>query len=380
MSETPQKDDKVIVLGRNRPRLTKIMSLLRDEECGNDNSHQPSVEYVPCLAAMDSYQDESGATIPYLAQMVHMKDSGETSSMTDLLDDDDFRNFLKCVIMVGYEWHPDNQPHIEKYFAMYQQPMDGADDDIDDNCIKVVCVQPNEEYGSLQEEMDAFKALGDDRKAEATANGTMGPGKMARFVREAYAKVVVGNSGTLGDMEDIKESGEMIEEAVAATDDPSSLGEPTFTPRLYIDPNKPMFACRMCRTILFGEDHLADNHVQSQHAFRKFHHNKNKKPQQTCQSLFCDDAVLPQFHSDTDHSDMEGRLQCPHCDHKLGHWNWSGAQCSCGTWVVPAIQIPLSKVDTIQPQTQQTNDNGSGNAAVGATTMVSPVITPILPR
>lgn len=28
-----------------------------------------------------------------------------------------------------------------------------------------------------------------------------------------------------------------------------------------------------------------------------------------------------------------------------------GAQCSCGTWLTPAIQVPLSKVDIVNPCT-----------------------------
>lgn len=48
---------------------------------------------------------------------------------------------------------------------------------------------------------------------------------------------------------------------------------------------------------------------------------------------------------------VEGKFGCPKCDTKIGTWNWSGAQCSCGTWVVPAIQVPRSKVDLVPPQT-----------------------------
>jgi len=41
----------------------------------------------------------------------------------------------------------------------------------------------------------------------------------------------------------------------------------------------------------------------------------------------------------------EGKLRCPKCNARVGHWNWSGLQCSCGTWVTPAFQITNSKVD-----------------------------------
>ena len=41
----------------------------------------------------------------------------------------------------------------------------------------------------------------------------------------------------------------------------------------------------------------------------------------------------------------EGKLNCYNCKAKLGAFKWSGNQCSCGSWVTPAIQFPKSKVD-----------------------------------
>jgi dual specificity phosphatase 12 len=62
-----------------------------------------------------------------------------------------------------------------------------------------------------------------------------------------------------------------------------------------------------------------------------------------------------------DLSDTEGKLACPKCSCKVGQWNWSGAQCSCGSWVTPAIQVPLSRVDKIFPQDmpQSLPENGT---------------------
>jgi dual specificity phosphatase 12 len=109
----------------------------------------------------------------------------------------------------------------------------------------------------------------------------------------------------------------------------------------------------MCRIILFGQNHLAEDHVQNLHSFnRRSHGATNMNNKAPCQSLFCDESVLEWLSHDRNNDDVEGRLHCPKCSNKLGHWNWSGAQCSCGTWVVPAIQIPVSKVDTILPTSQ----------------------------
>ncbi|KAK1435595.1 hypothetical protein QVD17_01361 [Tagetes erecta] len=37
----------------------------------------------------------------------------------------------------------------------------------------------------------------------------------------------------------------------------------------------------------------------------------------------------------------EGKLWCRHCEEQLGCFNWSGIECSCGSWIKPAS--PLDK-------------------------------------
>ena len=34
---------------------------------------------------------------------------------------------------------------------------------------------------------------------------------------------------------------------------------------------------------------------------------------------------------------------------QIGSWNWAGSQCSCGQWVAPAMQFPMSKVALALP-------------------------------
>ncbi|KAK4404752.1 Dual specificity protein phosphatase 12 [Sesamum angolense] len=42
---------------------------------------------------------------------------------------------------------------------------------------------------------------------------------------------------------------------------------------------------------------------------------------------------------------LEGKLSCAHCEARLGYFNWSGIQCSCGSWITPAFQLHKSRVD-----------------------------------
>ena len=53
-------------------------------------------------------------------------------------------------------------------------------------------------------------------------------------------------------------------------------------------------------------------------------------------------------HDDTEESEAgpnDGKLMCPDCGTRFGSFCWSGSTCSCGMWVVPAIQVHKSRVD-----------------------------------
>lgn len=43
----------------------------------------------------------------------------------------------------------------------------------------------------------------------------------------------------------------------------------------------------------------------------------------------------------------EGKLLCPKCKARLGSFDWLGSFCSCGSKIVPAFQLQMSRVDVI---------------------------------
>ncbi|KAI7870022.1 protein-tyrosine phosphatase-like protein [Spinellus fusiger] len=45
---------------------------------------------------------------------------------------------------------------------------------------------------------------------------------------------------------------------------------------------------------------------------------------------------------------FHGRIDCPKCYSKLGSYNWSGEQCSCGQWVTPAFMLHSKQVDQVR--------------------------------
>lgn len=42
---------------------------------------------------------------------------------------------------------------------------------------------------------------------------------------------------------------------------------------------------------------------------------------------------------------VSGKIVCHGCAQRLGNFDWSGMQCSCGRWITPCFQIPKNRVD-----------------------------------
>jgi hypothetical protein len=340
---------RVIVVGKNRLRLNKIMTLVQELE-GDEGVVDSSFRhhaYLPCLAAMDSYDDANGNPVTYMSTFATV----DGSPMTKYLDDDKFRQSLQLILLVGYEWNElEDQPHIESYFLANQ---------LADNVV-IKCVRPNDTFSTLHEEMQYFKNLSEEEKAEQNTQKELGPCKMARFVVDIVKalKLELHKEGKTG--EDQTKQEEEAETTETAATSVLQQAPPPPKPALRIDPLLTIFACRMCRVPLLDESQLAEGHRQNLHSFKRS--SKGSSAQSVCQSLFCDETVLAWLSDDSDQ--VEGRLRCYKCANKLGHWNWSGAQCSCGTWVVPAIQIPMSKVDAILPRNDAAGAAGSVTASV----------------
>ncbi|GMF58595.1 unnamed protein product [Phytophthora fragariaefolia] len=111
------------------------------------------------------------------------------------------------------------------------------------------------------------------------------------------------------------------------------------------------YACKKCRRVLFTSEQLT-LHEPEQHQISARRRLKDLKHQTgshvECSSLFLeetlpwmDEALL-----------AEGKIHCPSakCQSRLGVLQWSGSQCSCGTWVTPSIKITKSRVDAVFKQ------------------------------
>ncbi|KAL1199833.1 putative inactive dual specificity protein phosphatase-like [Cardamine amara subsp. amara] len=74
-------------------------------------------------------------------------------------------------------------------------------------------------------------------------------------------------------------------------------------------------------------------------------HKKNPGDQNQCTSIFVE--PIKWMNSAMEDDVSEGKLLCPKCKAKIGSFDWSGSYCSCGSKIVPAFQLQMSRVDVI---------------------------------
>jgi dual specificity phosphatase 12 len=123
------------------------------------------------------------------------------------------------------------------------------------------------------------------------------------------------------------------------------------------DPLPPAYySCRRCRCFLFSPSDVG-SHAVGSHAFsyRRAAKSGGVAPARAagaegspaeapspCTSFFLSDA-LPWMSGAS--RDVSNKLACPGCGARLGDLSWAGSQCSCGTWVTPAIQLQKKAVE-----------------------------------
>lgn len=111
-----------------------------------------------------------------------------------------------------------------------------------------------------------------------------------------------------------------------------------------------VYCCKFCRQNLFRND-LLNQHAKNQQefAYRRREKEKNVSLSSTtevhktaCTSYF---ITSPMKWLNNQAKSTSGKILCPSCNKRLGIYSWKGSQCSCGSWIVPALQITKSKVD-----------------------------------
>ncbi|CEG75144.1 dual specificity phosphatase 12 [Rhizopus azygosporus] len=143
------------------------------------------------------------------------------------------------------------------------------------------------------------------------------------------------------------------------------------------DSKKPFkgLRCRKCRRLLVGAEHVIDHEPGKGQMSFSYHKrnadisatttataattdtepleaNKALNPllaalaakNNTCSSYF----IEPMQWMEGFVEDVQGRIDCPKCRCKIGNYNWSGDQCSCGRWITPTFMLHRNKVDEIK--------------------------------
>ena len=129
------------------------------------------------------------------------------------------------------------------------------------------------------------------------------------------------------------------------------------------------FKCGKCRKSLFNDKQLILFHENSAKGTYSHKRKKNNSVNTTeCTSYFLnierlmnnnknsneekkDIDFIEQFQivMETHNMKLESCIiKCKKCSLKLGEFFDKGTQCSCGSWVVPAVQIVKSKVDKVK--------------------------------
>jgi dual specificity phosphatase 12 len=137
----------------------------------------------------------------------------------------------------------------------------------------------------------------------------------------------------------------------------------------YMNDNTPnyIFKCGKCRKTIFTDKQLMlfhDNSPKDKYSNKRRKNNTVKTTE--CTSYFLsvgrlmidndsgnnkaqDSKDIFEEIMEKNHMKIEsGVIKCKKCSNKLGEFYPKGTQCSCGSWIVPAIQIVKSKVDKIK--------------------------------
>lgn len=133
----------------------------------------------------------------------------------------------------------------------------------------------------------------------------------------------------------------------------------------YINDNTPnfIFKCGKCRKTLFSDKQLIlfhDNLAKNKYSNKRRKNNTVKTTECTSYFLSIERLMEDEDNKNNNKDKFEENMinnnmklesdaiKCKKCSYKLGEFFPKGTQCSCGSWVVPAVQIVKSKVDKIK--------------------------------
>lgn len=103
--------------------------------------------------------------------------------------------------------------------------------------------------------------------------------------------------------------------------------------------------CRKCRAILAVSSQVIEHKPPENTSAMSRKWQQQQAGGMRCSSLYVEPI---KWMEEVEKGANEGKLNCYKCQTRVGHFSWSGIQCSCSQWVTPAFQIHKSKIDIVQ--------------------------------
>ncbi|XP_014484782.1 PREDICTED: dual specificity protein phosphatase 12-like isoform X1 [Dinoponera quadriceps] len=125
-----------------------------------------------------------------------------------------------------------------------------------------------------------------------------------------------------------------------------------------VRPEPTVYRCKKCRRIVASASNILPHAPREKQIWRHISSSGAKDAAEGCDKLLqkreeprvelCDKIYFVEplaWMPDITHA-VEGKLNCPKCNTKLGSYSWiAGSQCPCGSKIAPAFYLVPSKVD-----------------------------------
>ncbi|XP_004515029.1 probable inactive dual specificity protein phosphatase-like At4g18593 [Cicer arietinum] len=108
-----------------------------------------------------------------------------------------------------------------------------------------------------------------------------------------------------------------------------------------------IYRCKKCRRIVASKENIVSHERGKGESSFKWNKRSSEswgmeKQPADCTSIFVEPMKWMQAVQE---GQVEEKILCMGCNARLGYFNWSGMQCSCGAWINPAFQLHKSKLD-----------------------------------
>lgn len=140
---------------------------------------------------------------------------------------------------------------------------------------------------------------------------------------------------------------EAISQYEKASEFPNEYNEKLRLYDKYINMTHPdyYYKCNKCRTSLFDDSELIFLHEytpKARYSYKRYKVSAVRTNE--CSSYF---LKVINSNERLEIAENGNKILCIKCKNKIGEYHEKGSQCSCGSWVVPGIQIVKSKIDQI---------------------------------